>query len=465
MTSIENRILNIIKRENGILAKDIGYEVGLSRKEVNHYLYGSLDPFVWQDTEYRWYSVVEKPIEEDRSDFDLTKEEALKKYFGYDSFRGYQGDIIDDVLDGKDVLAILPTGSGKSVCYQIPALITRGVVIVISPLKALMKDQVDTLKNQYGIKAATINSSQSQEENEAVIEEYKKGEVWILYLSPERLQKDLYDYLQDMQITLFAIDEAHCISQWGHDFREDYTNLNIIKDECPDVPILALTATANSLTRNDIMEQLQIEDAEEYIDSFDRPEIYIEVRKGLHKEQKVKAVAKLYYQYRESPGIVYCQTRRKAASFAKCLQEIGIPAEFYHAGMDDERRAEVQDAFMNGEVKVICATIAFGMGVNKKDVRWVAHANMSNCLESYYQEIGRAGRDKLKCHAVMFYNPSDEELPRKWADESWNPSLNHKRINDMVAFVNTKKCRRKFVLNYFEEKYSRSKCYHCDNCK
>lgn len=465
MNNIENRILDIIKEDPGLLAREIGDMIGLTRKEVNHYLYGEdLYPSVWQDSDYRWYPVHEVKEEKERGTFDLTKEEALQKYFGYSSFRGRQGEIIEDIIDGKDVLAIMPTGSGKSLCFQIPSLITTGTVIVISPLIALMKDQVDSLCKK-GIKAATINSSQSEEENEAAIEQYRAGQVWILYISPERLQNDIDDYLDSIDITLFAIDEAHCISHWGHDFREDYTRLTILKEKHPDVPILALTATANSDTQQDIKYQLEIEDANEYIDSFDRPNIYIEVTTGYDRKQKLEAISKLYKKYKKQPGIVYCQTQRLTMSFAKSLQEMGIPADFYHAGMSPERRAEVQDAYMNDEIRVICATVAFGMGINKKNVRWVAHCNMPGCIENYYQEIGRAGRDGEPCHALLMYNSSDEKLPRKWADESGQPELSHKRLDDMVRFVKTKKCRRKFILNYFEQTYTKKKCYQCDNCK
>lgn len=461
MNQIEQNILDVISQNNGLLAREIGEEVGLSRKEVNHYLYGSLSEYVWQDTDYTWYANVEE--EKERDEQFLTKEEALKLYFGYDSYREYQAEIIDDVLDGNDVLGILPTGSGKSVCYQIPSVITDGVVIVISPLIALMKDQVDSLTHR-GIRAATLNSSKESEENQKVIQQYKEGQIDILYMSPERLQRDLYDYLQDIKITLFAIDEAHCISHWGHDFREEYTCLDIIKEECPDVPILALTATANTDTRKDIKYQLGIEESREYIASFDRPNIFIEVRKGVKTSLKLDAIVETYRRFNKSPGIVYCQTRKDTVFYAKSLQERGIEADFYHAGMSDERRNDVQDAFMNGEINVICATVAFGMGVNKKDIRWVVHANMSNCIENYYQEIGRAGRDGKHSYALLFYNKKDEYLPRKWADESGQPDLSNKRLDDMIAFVESKGCRRKYILNYFEEDYGSHRCFNCDNC-
>ena len=462
LNQIEQSILEVLRHNDGLLAKEIGEHLFMSRKQVNHYLYGSLTEYVWQDTDYTWHIETEDEQEFEEGSF-LTKEEALKKYFGYDSFRQYQGEIIDDVLQGKDVLAILPTGSGKSVCYQIPSVITDGVVIVISPLIALMKDQVDSLTHR-GIRAATLNSSKDSEENKEVIERYKQGQIDILYMSPERFQRGLYDYLQEIKITLFAIDEAHCISHWGHDFREEYTCLNIIKKECPDAPILALTATANSDTRADIKYQLCMEDANEYIASFDRENIFIEVRHNCTKEQKLDAIEALYNRFHHAPGIVYCQTQKKAMSYAKCLQERGIAADFYHAGMSTERRNEVQDAFMNDDIKVICATVAFGMGVNKKDIRWVVHANMSNCIENYYQEIGRAGRDGQKCHALMFYSKKDEVLPRLWAEESGQPELARQRLKDIIRFTKILRCRRKFILNYFGEEYDSDRCFNCDNC-
>src|SRR5690554_7204052 len=326
----------------------------------------------------------------------------LKSYVGYDSFRLNQKKIIDDILASKDLLAIMPTGGGKSLCYQLPAILLEGTAIVISPLIALMKDQVDALKAN-GIAAEYYNSTQESSEREEVFSKFLKGELKLLYISPETLPI-IQSYFNNLKISLIAIDEAHCISSWGHDFRPAYTQLGYLKNRHPTTPIMALTATADKATRADILHQLNIPDARQHITSFNRRNLFLEVRPGVRRLEQIKSFLS------ERPGqsgIIYCLSRKDAEELARKLQESGRNARAYHAGFSPELRSQVQEAFIRDDLEIICATIAFGMGIDKSNVRWIIHYNMPKNLEGYYQEIGRAGRDGLPSDTLLFHSYED----------------------------------------------------------
>ena len=384
---------------------------------------------------------------------------TLKKYFGYDTFRSQQEDIITHVLNKEDVLVIMPTGGGKSICYQLPSLLLEGTTLVISPLIALMKDQVDGLKAN-GIAAAYFNSSQSSEEQQEIIKQVYERQLKLLYVAPESLSA-LSDILKSIYFNCIAIDEAHCISSWGHDFRPSYQQLGFLKKTFPETPIIALTATADKATRQDIVEQLNIPHAQKFISSFDRKNIEIEVRPATNGTlQKLQFVEK-----REGEsGIIYCLSRKGTETLAEKLQNKGIEATAYHAGLNFEQRSKVQEDFIFDKTKVVCATVAFGMGIDKSNVRYVIHYNMPKNLEGYYQEIGRAGRDGLPSHALLFHTYADVIQLRRFTEGASNEELQNAKLDRMTQFSEATDCRRKILLGYFGELLAEN-CGNCDVCK
>ncbi|MFN8578521.1 MAG: DNA helicase RecQ [Candidatus Sericytochromatia bacterium] len=386
---------------------------------------------------------------------------TLKKYFGYTEFRPLQEDIIKHTLDGYDSLVLMPTGGGKSLCFQIPAIIKEGICIVISPLISLMKDQVDSLISN-GIESAFLNSSLGYEEQSIIEKKCLSGLIKILYVSPEKLLSNGFlFFLKKLKLNLFAIDEAHCISSWGHDFRPEYTKLSFLKENFPHIPIMALTATADKITRKDIINQLNLQNHKMFISSFDRPNISLSVLAG---QNRIKHIINFIMARRKTSGIIYCLSRKTCESTAQKLREVGINAEYYHAGLSSEERNDIQERFIKDETQVICATIAFGMGINKPDVRWVIHYNLPKNLEGYYQEIGRAGRDNLKSEAVLFYTFADIMNLKKMFEESSQKELQNIKLERMQQYAETMMCRRKILINYFGESFN-DNCNNCDICK
>ena len=387
----------------------------------------------------------------------------LKKYYGYDSFRSQQQQVIETALSGQDTLALMPTGGGKSLCYQIPALAVSGTVVVISPLIALMKDQVDALRAN-GIPAAAIHSNITEAEITLIKQQCIQGQIKLLYISPERILTEIDYLLKRMQISLFAIDEAHCISQWGHDFRPHYKELSKLKRFFPQTPFMALTATADKITRQDIIQQLQLRQPAVFITSFDRPNLSLTVKKGFNKQQKIAAIVDFIESHARQSGIIYCLSRSNTEKLAQELKEYGIPAVAYHAGMPAAERERIQSAFLSDQTSVMCATIAFGMGIDKSNVRWVIHYNMPKSIECYYQEIGRAGRDGLKGDTLLFYSLGDLVMLSKFAAESWQSDVNIQKLSRMQQYAESSICRRRILLNYFGETPD-ADCDNCDVCK
>ena len=387
----------------------------------------------------------------------------LRRFYGYSQFRPLQLDIITSAAEGRDSVVLMPTGGGKSICYQIPALLADGgVTIVVSPLIALMKDQVTAL-TANGIPAAAVNSMQTEAENHSILEQLFTGRVKILYISPERLLMEIDRWSRDLPVSLIAIDEAHCISQWGHDFRPTYTQLSRLKEVFPKVPIMALTATADRLTRDDIAKQLCLPDPALFIGSFDRPNISLRVMNNPGKSQRLRYISTLIERYRHDSGIVYCLSRKAAESMNNDLLALGYKSVVYHAGLSITERNLAQDRFINGDVQVVCATVAFGMGIDKSNIRWVVHNNMPRNIESYYQEIGRAGRDGVKAEAIMFYSYSDIITLQSFVDESGQQAINNEKLKRMQEYAESSLCRRRILLSYFNETMDHD-CGNCDVC-
>lgn len=391
--------------------------------------------------------------------------QVLKKAFGYDSFRMNQEAVIEAVLEGKDCVVLMPTGGGKSLCYQIPAIVSEGLAVVVSPLIALMKDQVEALRAN-GVEAAFLNSTQSSVEQVDVFRSVRDGRTKLLYVAPERIFQSgdqFLEFLRGLKISLFAIDEAHCISSWGHDFRPEYMKLAVLKKEFPGIPLIALTATADKLVRKDIFDRLEIPKAELFISSFNRPNIFYSVEP---KRRSFEQLLDFLETRKDDSGIVYCLSRNSTDSLAADLRTEGYAALSYHAGLDKAIRDKNQEAFLKDEAKIIVATIAFGMGIDKSNVRFVVHMDLPKNIESYYQETGRAGRDGLPSDALLFFSWGDVIKRKDFARIDGNERQSEimlKKLDTMGKFGDLRTCRRKFLLNYFSEDFAES-CGNCDNC-
>jgi len=392
--------------------------------------------------------------------------EVLKKVFGFDGFRENQQEIIQTVLNGRDAFVLMPTGSGKSICYQIPSIILNGVGLVVSPLIALMQNQVEALR-QNGVRAAFLNSSQSPDESKRIELQVLNGHCDILYVAPERLLMEwFHNFLMKIPVALFAIDEAHCVSQWGHDFRPEYLRLVEVTERFPGVPRIALTATADSITRREIVEKLALEDASQFVSSFDRPNINYQVKLKVNgKKQLFEFIRNGHFS---EPGIVYTRTRKRADETALWLQEKGVNALPYHAGMDTQTRQSHQRRFLREDDIVVVATIAFGMGIDKPDVRFVAHLDLPSSMEAYYQETGRAGRDGHPADAWMVYSLADVVAMRRLLETSDGDAafkrIQQQKLEVLLGYCESSACRRQALLGYFGEAYP-DICGNCDACR
>ncbi len=391
--------------------------------------------------------------------------QILERLFGYRSFRGAQESVIAHTLAGKDSLVIMPTGGGKSLCYQIPALLFSGLTVVVSPLLALMRDQVTALQAN-GIAAAYLNSMLNQEESRSLLDELERGEIKLLYLSPERLLNGYFlSWLEDHPPALFAIDEAHCISTWGHDFRPEYNKLTVLKNLFPSTPMIALTATADKASREDILSKLQLKEHELFLDSFARDNIHISLLSG---RDRFKQIAKYLSKHEKESGIIYCLSRKSCEDISEKLKKQGFQTAYFHAGMTPPEKMRVQEEFSNDKVKVICATIAFGMGIDKSNVRFVLHYNMPKNIEGYYQEIGRAGRDGAVSEAILFASYADvvqyQGFIEKSEAQEEQKFVQREKLKRMFDYTLSGNCRRNFLLNYFGE-FRVDKCGNCDNCQ
>ncbi|MGY0617684.1 ATP-dependent DNA helicase RecQ [Vibrio sp. FJH11] len=397
------------------------------------------------------------------SDSPVTPQRVLEDVFGYQTFRDGQQQVIKAAVEGKDSLVIMPTGGGKSLCYQIPALVRSGITLVISPLISLMKDQVDQLKAN-GVAAECVNSTMSREELLSVYNRMHNGQLKLIYVSPERvLMLDFIERLESLPLAMIAVDEAHCISQWGHDFRPEYASLGQLKQHFSHVPFMALTATADDATRRDILERLSLHEPQVYLGSFDRPNIRYNL---VEKHKPISQIIRYLDTQKGNCGIIYCGSRKKVEMVTEKLCNNHIRAAGYHAGMDADERAYVQEAFQRDDIQIVVATVAFGMGINKPNVRFVVHFDIPRNIESYYQETGRAGRDGLPAEAMMLYDPADISWLRRMLDEKdegpQKQVENHK-LNAMSAFAEAQTCRRQVLLNYFGE-YREKPCGNCDIC-
>ena len=389
--------------------------------------------------------------------------EALRRHFGYNSFRENQEEIIRHILQGNDALVLMPTGGGKSICYQIPALTMSGTAIIISPLISLMKDQVETLRAN-GIEAEALNSGNDPSVDLVIRRKCLQGTIKLLYISPEKLLAELDYLLSHMKISLFAIDEAHCISQWGHDFRPEYTQLGILREKFPNTPIMALTATADKITRQDIIQQLKLHEAREFISSFDRPNLSLSVKRGFKAAEKMHFIFNFIKARPFEAGIIYCLSRKTTEKVAADLRKKGIQAAAYHAGLSNLERNQTQELFKNDQLLVVCATIAFGMGIDKSNVRWVIHYNMPKSIESFYQEIGRAGRDGAPADTILFYSLADIVQLSEFARQSGQQDINMDKLKRMQEYAESNVCRRRILLNYFSEQTDHD-CGNCDICE
>lgn len=397
------------------------------------------------------------------ADHTLDSRAYLKRYYGYDSFRPMQEDIIRSVMAGRDTVVLMPTGGGKSVCFQIPALMLPGITVVVSPLIALMKDQVESL-TLNGIPAVFLNSTQSSREQRSIEDDCVAGRIKLLYTSPEKLlSESFFIFLQRLNISLFAIDEAHCISSWGHDFRPEYTQLDVLRKQFPHVPMVALTATADKLTRQDIAGRLGMVDPQVFLASFNRPNLSLQVLPGTNRLQQIVRLLQLKP---DTSGIIYCLSRKSTESLAAKLQEKGLMAGFYHAGMSTSERSMVQEMFLKDDIRIMCATIAFGMGIDKSNVRWVIHYNMPKNMEGFYQEIGRAGRDGSPADTVLFYSFADVATYKDMLNEA-NPAnlgVQLAKLERMQQYADANTCRRRILLSYFSEELTEP-CGNCDVCR
>ncbi len=387
--------------------------------------------------------------------------EILKNYFGYDSFRSNQEAAIREVMAGNDCLVLMPTGGGKSLCYQIPALALPGTAVVVSPLISLMHDQVEALKAN-GIPAEALNSGNDPTEELIIKRKCMAGDLKIIYVSPEKLISEIPYLFCHIQVSLFAIDEAHCISQWGHDFRPEYSQLGLLHEQFRGVPVMALTATADKITRQDIIRQLHLS-GKTLVSSFDRPNLSLAVRRNAKKNEKISYIRRFIRLHHEEAGIIYCLSRKTTETVAMELMGSGINAAVYHAGLSHEERTAVQERFKMDKVQVVCATVAFGMGIDKGNVRWVIHYNLPKSIESFYQEIGRAGRDGAPAETVLFYSMADVIQLKKFAEDSGQREVNMEKLRRMQEYAESRVCRRRILLNYFGET-SAHDCGHCDVC-
>ena len=390
--------------------------------------------------------------------------EILQHHFGYKAFRLNQQAVIENVLAKKDAVVLMPTGGGKSLCYQVPALAMDGLTVVVSPLIALMKDQVDALRLS-GVAAAFLNSTQSSFEQATITQQIRDNQLKLLYVAPERLigPNGMFSFLKQINVSLFAIDEAHCISHWGHDFRPEYVELGQLKTVFPLVPVIALTATADKLTKKDIIDKLALVSYTVFENSFNRPNISYFIQP---KKNHFEALVKYITQHKEDSGIIYCLSRASTESLAEKLQQQGFDAAAYHAGLERNLREKRQEQFLRDDLKIIVATIAFGMGINKSNVRYVVHADLPKNIEGYYQETGRAGRDGLPSEAILFYSNADVFKLKNFAKIEGNPAQSNimlKKLDQMAALCETSICRRKYLLNYFDE-VAPDYCGNCDTC-